>query len=246
MSKFMLAGAVALALSTAAHAAPAPYISAAVADKARPEADVKRDADRKPAEMLAYAGVKPGDKILELVPSGGYFTRIFAKAVGPKGKVYGVYTVRANATAAPPIEGLAAEAAYGNIVPVKTAAYASFSIPEQADIAWTSQNYHDLHNGAGAATVPQTNAQVFKALKPGGVYIVLDHAAAAGTAPDPDDKLHRIDPAVVKREVEAAGFKYEGELTALRNPADDHTKPVFDPSIRGHTDQFIYKFRKPK
>lgn len=246
MSRLILAAvAVAMTAAIPAQAAPGPHVVAAVADKARPAADVQRDVDRKPAEMLEYAGVEPGQRILDLIPGGGYFTRLFAKAVGPTGKVYPVYTPpRGDAPA--PILAVAADPAYGNIVPVRTPAYAEFTVPEQVDLVWTSQNYHDLHNGAGSASVPQVNAQVFKALKPGGVFIVLDHAAAAGTPPDPEDKLHRIDPGLVKREVEAAGFKYEGELTVLRNPADDHSKPVFDPSIRGHTDQFIYKFRKPK
>lgn len=244
MSRMILAAVAALSL-TAAAAHAQPYVAAAIADKARPEADVKRDSDRKPAEMLAFAGVKPGDKVLDLLPGGGYFTRIFSKAVGPKGKVYSVYTPRPNAVA--PVVAIAADAAYGgNIEAVETPSYAIFTLPEQADVAWTSQNYHDLHRGAGSVDVPKVNAQVFKALKPGGVFVVLDDAAAAGTPPDPEDKLHRIDPGLVRREVEAAGFKYEGESKVLSNPADDHSKAVFDPSLRGHTDQFILKFRKPK
>lgn len=231
------------------HAKAAAYITEAIADKARPEADVKRDAERKPAAMLEYAGVKPGMTVVELIPGGGYFTRIFAKAVGPKGAVYAVYppprpsTDPAKPTPTPAVETIAADAAYSNVKPVKTSP-ASFSVPTKADVVWTSQNYHDLHNVPNLDMV-KFNKGVYDALKPGGVYIVLDHRANAGD-PAVTHTLHRIDPAVVKQEVEAAGFQFVSEDDSLlANPADDHTKPVFDPSIRGHTDQFVLKFKKP-
>jgi predicted methyltransferase len=119
-------------------------------------------------------------------------------------------------------------------------------LPEKAELVWTSQNYHDLHLARLNLDVAAVNRAVYEALKPGGLYVIVDHAAAAGTGLDVPDKLHRIDPAIVRREVEAAGFRFEGESTVLRNPADDHTLLVFDPAIRGHTDQFVFKFRKPK
>jgi predicted methyltransferase len=123
--------------------------------------------------------------------------------------------------------------------------FAVMALPEAADLVWTSQNYHDLHLAKLNLDVAAANRAIFQALKPGGLYVVVDHAAAAGTGLDIPDKLHRIDPAIVRREVEAAGFKYLGESTVLRNPADDHSLAVFDPAIRGHTDQFVYKFQKP-
>jgi len=246
-TKLLLAAAAALALSSGvAGAAPSAAIAAAVADKGRPEADTKRDADRKPAEMLAFAGVKPGDKVADYIPGGGYFTRIFSKAVGPKGKVFVVMNPpAANAASPPPILAVAADPQYGNITVVSTG-IGSFVLPEQVDVFWTSQNYHDLFARARGLDIAKVDKLIYDAIKPGGVFIVLDHAAAAGTPIDPDDKLHRIDPTAVRKQLESSGFKYEGESTVLRNPADDHTKPVFDPSIRGHTDQFVYKFRKPK
>ena len=123
----------------------------------------------------------------------------------------------------------------------------NFAVPKLADVVWTSQNYHDLHDPfMGPADMKAFDTAVFKALKPGGVFIVLDHAAADGSGVSATNTLHRIDPAVVKAEVTAVGFKYVSESTVLRNPADPHTALVFDPSIRGHTDQFIYKFRKLK
>ena len=237
------------ALAQAATPAPAANVTAAVADKARPEADVQRDGERKPAEMLAFAGVKPGQTVVDLIPGGGYFTRLFSRAVGPKGVVYAVYPPPrapadpAKPPAKPAVEAIAADPAYANVKPLQVA-MATFAIPANADVVWTSQNYHDLHNMKGL-DLAAFNKQIFDALKPGGVYVVLDHVADPKTA-DATSTVHRIDPAVVRREVEAAGFKFDGESDVLRNPADDHSKPVFDPAIRGHTDQFVYKFRKPK
>jgi predicted methyltransferase len=251
-SKLILAAAVAVLLSAGAAATQAAtpgYIAAAVADKGRPEADVKRDADRKPAEMLEFAGVKPGMTVADFIPGGGYFTRIFAKAVGPKGVVYAVYppprpsTDPAKPTPTPAAETIAADPVYANVKPVKTLP-ATFALPTPADVIWTSQNYHDLHNVPNL-DMAAVNKAIYAALKPGGVYIVLDHVATPGD-PNVTKTLHRIDPAVVKQEVTAAGFKFEGESAVLKVAADDHTKPIFDPSLHDQTDRFIYKFRKPK
>jgi predicted methyltransferase len=228
-----------LAGTGAAQAAPPAYVAAAIADPARPAEDVARDANRRPAEMVEFAGIKPGDRIVEFIPAAGYFTRIFARVTGPTGHVHlfvpaaveGLYNFGADA------RKLAA--AYPN-VSADIVAPADFK-PEPADVFWTSQNYHDLAPG----TAGGFNKRVFNLLKPGGVYIVLDHAAAAGSGARDGQTLHRIDPATVKAEVIAAGFQYVGETTVLANPADAHDKVVYDPSVRGKTDQFVYKFRKP-
>lgn len=244
----LMAAVAAMALSTGiAQAAPSPAIAAAVADKGRPEADTKRDADRKPAQMLEFAGVAPGQKVADFIPGGGYFTRIFAKAVGPTGKVFAVTNPPpATATAPAPIVGIAADPQYGNITLVSTGV-GSFKLPEQVDVFWTSQNYHDLYLTRLNVDVPAATKQIYDSVKPGGVFIVLDHVAAPGAdVVSTANTLHRIDPAAVKKAVEAVGFKYEGESKLLANPADDHTEGVFDPALRGHTDQFVYKFRKPK
>ncbi len=133
-----------------------------------------------------------------------------------------------------------------NVV-TRTAPINSFSAPEPADIIWIRQNYHDLHDKfMGPADVPAFNAAVFKALKPGGVYVVIDHSAPDGSGLADTDTTHRIDAEAVKQEVTAAGFVFDGESKVLRNPADPRTALVFDKSIRGHTDQFVFKFRKPK
>ena len=240
--------ALAVSMAGVALAAAIPAnITAALADKSRPEADVKRDAARHPGEVLACAGVKPGDKVADFMMGGGYWTALLSPAVGPKGKVYAYQSA----------EFIAFRAAYGeeqkkaaagrdNVVPL-TAPLSAVGLPDGLDLVLTVQNYHDMHlKPFPAGTAASVNAQVFKALKPGGVYLVVDHAAAAGSPLTVADTLHRIDPAIVKQEVQAAGFKFEGESDVLKDPADDHTANVFAPAIRGKTDQFIYKFRKPR
>ena len=218
-------------------------IAAAVADPARPATDTARDAARKPAQIVAFAGVKPGDKVAEMMPGGGYFTRILAKTVGSKGHVYAlVPTGFANRPGG--LDALNALAAqYGNVTVVPTD-LASFKLDAPVDVVWTSENYHDFHNGP-TANIAGLNAAVFAALKPGGVYYIEDHAAAAGSGVTATSTLHRIDPAAVISEVEAAGFKLDGQSKLLANAADAHDKPVFDPSVRGKTDKLALRFKKP-
>lgn len=241
----------AIGLSGAATAAPAipDYAQAAVADPHRPAADTGLDADRKPADMVVFAGIKPGDTVVDLIPGGGYFTRIFSKVVGPKGHVYSYQPTEMDRFAKdgkrPAIYAVAADPAYGNVTVIH-APINDFSTPAKADVVWTSQNYHDMHDPfMGPADMAKVNKAIFDALKPGGVYIVLDHAAAAGTGTADTNTLHRIDPAAVKTEVLAAGFVFAGSSDVLHNPGDDHTLKIFDPRIRHHTDQFIFKFEKP-
>jgi predicted methyltransferase len=239
----------AMASSRADAADPSPAIAAAVADPSRPATDTVRDADRKPLEVLAFAGVKPGDRVADYAAGAGYFTRLFADVAGPSGRVYasvpsglyrysniqkGMADIAAFITGHPNVSLMFGE-------PIRVARY-----PEKLDLFWISQNYHDLKDPfMGPVDMAAFNRAVFAALKPGGIYIVLDHVAAPGSPPDVTDTLHRIEPAVVRREVEAAGFRFVGESKVLANPADPHTSGPFDPSIQGRTDQFIYKFRKP-
>jgi predicted methyltransferase len=234
----MVVGASALA----AEKIPAA-ISAAVADPARPDADKANDAERKPAETLAFAGIKPGEAVVDYLPGGGYFTRIFSKIVGKKGHVYAVWPTGASEKMTAASKALAADPAYSNVSESEEEISA---IPAGSiDFFWTSRNYHDLHNmkDADIATVDKA---IFTALKPGGIFIVLDHAAAPGSGVSATNTLHRIDPEAVKTEVEAAGFKLVAQSDILKNPDDPHTAKVFDPAIRGKTDQFILKFQKPK
>jgi predicted methyltransferase len=250
---FILAAAVAVALtlaSTCASAASIPgNIAAAVADDNRPDVDKARDANRKPAETLAFTGVKPGAKIAELLPGGGYFTRLFSKAVGSSGHVYALVPAPlADAPADAPdfaarVKVIAADPNYAN-VSVVVEPFSQLGVPAPVDLMWTSQNYHDLHNFPGL-DVGVFNKMVFDDLKPGGIYLVLDHAAESGSAARDTKTLHRIDPETVKKEVVAAGFVFVGGSDLLRQPGDSHTVKVFDPAVRGKTDQFILKFRKP-
>ncbi len=218
------------------------YVAKAIADPARAK-DAQDDARRKGAALVAFSGVKPGDKVLELVPGGGYFTRIFSKVVGPKGHVYAAIPTPmekySDETKALPKE-------LSNVSLLQQAADA-LAAPVPVDVVFTAQNYHDYPDKFMGPTDPAVlNKAVLAALKPGGTYIVVDHVAEAGSGLRDTDTLHRIDPALVKQQVEAAGFEYVGELDVLRNPKDDHALTVFDKAIRGHTDQFVYKFRKPK
>jgi predicted methyltransferase len=244
----MLAALAIGAAGVAMAAASVPAnITAALADKARPEADTKRDAARHPGEMLAYAGVKPGDKVADFMMGGGYFTRILASAVGPKGKVYAYQAAEfISYRAVYGEEQKKAVAGRDNVVALNGPLPAA-GLPDGLDLVLTVQNYHDMHlKSFPADTAAKVNAEVFKALKPGGVYLVVDHVALPGAPIETANELHRIDPAIVKTEVVAAGFKFDGESPVLRDSGDPHTANVFDPSIRGKTDQFIYKFRKPK
>jgi predicted methyltransferase len=200
------------------------------------------DARRKAAEVLAFSGVGPGDEVIDFLPGGGYWTRIFTGVVGKAGHVYAIWPAAAADRAAKAEAALDARHLPNLTAKVLTSGIVAASEP--VDIVWTVQNYHDIANNGGEAALDQFNAEVLKALKPGGSYIVIDHADAAGTGITGTSTKHRIDPAAVKAEVVKAGFEFVGESDVLRNPADDHSGNVFDPAIRGHTDQFVYKFRK--
>lgn len=197
----------------------------------------------KAPEVVEFIGLKKGDKIADIV--AGRLTASFAMAVGPSGKVYAMETaeiVKAHPQALVRMNALAKE--MPNII-VSAEPVAS-ALPSGLDAVFIRQNYHDLYDKfMGPADVPAFNKGVFAALKPGGVYVVLDHAATAGSGVGATDTLHRIDPARVKADVLAAGFRLDGESRILENKADDHTKNVFDPSVRGHTDQFLFRFKKP-
>ncbi len=221
-----------------------PAITAAVADPSRPADDTKRDAGRKPAETLAFAGIKPGQSIGELFPGGGYFSRMLSKVVGPKGHVYLMTPVQFEDKQKAAQEALAAS--LGNASVLFQPGDAPMT-PEKVDVVWTTDNYHDFHNpGFGIGDLAKFNKAIFDTLKPGGVYIIVDYQTVPGAGATQTGTLHRIEEATVKQEVEAAGFTFDGESTALLNKDDDHTLKIFDPKVRGQADQFILKFRKPK
>ena len=191
-------------------------------------------------------GLTPGNHVADII--AGRFVRALSQAVGQTGKVYAVEAaevVKRHPEILDRVTRLSADPAYANVI-VSTAPINSPGLPANLDAVLIRQNYHDLHDKfMGPADVAAFNRNVFAALKPGGVYVVLDHADAPGTGLKDTDTLHRIDVAAVKSEVVAAGFTLDGESNVLANPADDHSKNVFEPSIRGKTDQFVLRFRKP-
>lgn len=238
-----IASIASLGATTSVFAKSAPQVPAAyaqlLADPIRPPEDVGRDADRKPAELLAFAGVRKGMKIAELAPGGGYFTRILTGAVGPSGHVYAI-----TGRPSPALQDLAKKRSNLTIV---TASPGTIPVTDKVDLVWTTLNYHDFKNNklpTGDAA-QSYDAEAFRTLRPGGIYLIVDHEAAAGAAASQTSTLHRIEDTVVRKEVLAAGFKLVSESNLLRHPADDHTAKVQETGIRGKTDQFILKFRKP-
>jgi predicted methyltransferase len=200
--------------------------------------------DWKAPEVIEFIGLKKGDQVADI--AAGRLTPSLAQAVGPTGKVYAVET--AEITKAHP-ETLARMKALAARLPnvIVSENPISAPLPSGLDAVFIRQNYHDLYNKfMGPADVPAFNKAVFAALKPGGVYVVLDHSATAGSGVSATETLHRIDAARVKSDALAAGFKLDGESSIFANKADDRTKSVFDPSIRFHTDQFLLRFKKPK
>lgn len=256
------------------------YISAAVADPSRPHSDRQRDADRQPAEVIAFAGIKPGDKVADFMPGRGYFTRIFCKLVGIDGHVYAISVPRKPpATQAPATSSTASDKPPSesqdractnvttNILEPKrrpapelwsssddpgevyeywssSPAAESFAAPEPLDVIWTSENYHDLHTeGFGLPNMLEVDRALLKALKPGGILMIEDHAAEAGSGARDTQTLHRIDPGQVKKEAIAAGFVFVDESKILHHADDPHTGKAHE--MHDKTDRFLLKFRKP-
>jgi predicted methyltransferase len=223
------------------------HVAAAVSDPSRAALNGD-DPKRHPAEIVAFSGAKPGDKMLELIPGAGYWTRILSKIAGPAGHVYAVWPQQYARYSVGNVEALTALSKtpdFGNVT-VTILPTPVLSAPESLDLVFTSQNYHDYPAEFMGSHDPKVlNDAVFKMLKPGGTYIVIDHAAQPGTTLAQTAELHRIDPALVKQQAAAAGFEFAGELDVLRNPSDRYDLEVFDPLVRGKTDKFALKFRKP-
>jgi predicted methyltransferase len=218
-------------------------ITMALTDPKRPQADTDRDQFRHPRDVLQFMHLQPGMRIADVGPGGGYYTRLFADIVGPTGHVYGID--RPNSAPDHPRAILAVAPDYANVSVVQQG-YLGWSVDQPLDVIFISQIYHDFHLTALALDVPQINRDMFAQLKPGGELVIIDHSAVAGAdVTATADTLHRIDQAAVRRELEAAGFVFVDEAQFLRNPADTRTERVFDSDIRGHTDQFVMRFRKP-
>lgn len=210
-------------------------ILSAITDEARPPLHRFRDDRRKPAETMAFAGIGEGMTVLELIPGNGYYTRLLSRAVGPEGKIY---TVPGGEPRAATSAELSRDPAYGNIEMLSSSVVA-LAAPEPVDLVWTSQNYHDVRAFSAAI-----NRAVFAALKPNGVYFILDHSAEIG-AREETIALHRIDEDLVKAEVQSAGFILEDEGDFLRNPSDSRTLQIMERDLNRQTDQFVLRFRKP-
>lgn len=251
MKRFLVTAALLASVSVVA-AAPmvTAKMKAAVADAGRPQADTARDENRKPAEMLAFAGITPGKVVVDMLPGNGYFTRIFAKAVEPGGRVYAYFGTQydkrlKDAGKDPDYQFADLKRTYPNLGVIH-GYLPDFVTPQPVDVVWTSLNYHDMHNKQYAMDVNAVNRAVFKSLKPGGYYVIIDHKAADNAPDDVTETLHRIRPETVKKEVEAAGFKLVAESDALHVAADDGSKRVFENDVRGKTNQFMLKFQKPR
>ena len=226
------------ACTTMGEAAPGgSAIASAVSDTMRPAEDMARDDVRKPAQIVEFAGVEPGDVVAEIAPGGGYYTRILSRSVGPAGKVYALMPsfIAERPGGLDGVNALASQ--YGN-VEVVVVDYGSTELPEPVDLVWTTENYHDLANG----DIEQVNGWVFDALKPGGLYFVEDHSAP-GTGLSAISTLHRIDPVAVREQVMMAGFILEAQSDLLRNPSDPHNVSPRD--VVPTSDKFAFRFRKP-
>jgi len=244
--------ALALAACATASAGP-PALTVAdytpmLADAGRPEADRADDAARKPAEVLAFAKIHPGETLLELEGGRGWYSEILSTAIGPTGKLYIQY----------PAEFAYGDAAYKartdagrlkNATIIKSH-FDTYAIPDASvdKVIWIL-GPHEIYfvppNTQGLGDPAKTYAEIKRVLKPGGEFIAMDHAADAGAPTTIAQTLHRVDPAVVLAAAKAAGLEYVDKSDVLANPADDRTKRVFDATIRRHTDQFLFRFKKP-
>lgn len=226
------------------------FYAASVANPARTEELRKLDESRRPAEVLAFLGLKPGLDAADLLTGTGYWAQLMASVVGPRGSVtafepeqfYGEGEERAK------LDALIAASPGVTLARYPFEAFAPGV--NRFDVALINLSYHDLYWESAKFRIPRTDPAAFVrnlygAMRPGGVVGVIDHVGKPGDTRQIVDKLHRIDPATVRADFERAGFRLEAESPLLANPADDHDKLVFDPAIRGKTDRFLYRFRKP-
>jgi len=239
-----------LACTGTAAFAGSPDLAAAVAKADRPAEAVALDSGRKPAEVLGFLGFRPGIAAADIVTGGGYWAEIMANAVGPHGSVTAYEPTQFSTTAeeVAVLDRLRTRHPELRLVRYPFEAFAP--APNSFDFAMISLNYHDLYWESERYHIPRSDPAafvraLFAAMKPGGTVGVIDHVGAAGDTRAIVEAVHRIDPTTVKADFTAAGFVFEAESPLLANPADDHSKGVFDPAIRGRTDRFVFRFRKP-
>ena len=203
------------------------------------------------AELIRFSRVDAGATVIDVYPGAGDWTRLFSDVVGPEGRVYTFVPAEVAHFKNDPVglmRTLAKEPGRENVEVISVDLVAMPRATRPADVVWLHLFYHDLHTElmqARGATAAQFNRAVHERLKPGGCYVIVDHATAAGAGTSNAQSLHRIDPASVRAEVEAAGFVLDAESSVLANKDDPHSSKVFDPSIKGETDRFVYRFVKP-
>jgi predicted methyltransferase len=222
-------------------------IIAAVSDPGRPAADTARDSTMKPAALLAFAGVKPGDRVVDLIPQGGYFTRILSKAVGPRGRVFAYVPDELTTVAGrdPAVATVTRNPNYANSV-LYVRRVSDFVLPEKVDLIFIGGNYHHLKSSyLGPADMQKFSQAAFAALKPGGSYVVVDFVGASGSGARGAETLGRVEPSLVRQEALSAGFVVSGQSSLLADPADPHTARAQE-GVPGRNDQFIYRFTKPR
>jgi len=232
--------------SAARAAAPtAEEVEARLVAGRRPAADIARDAGRKPAEVVAFLGIEPGMTVVDLIAAGGYYTEVLSWAVGPEGKVYAQNTrfsleLRGGANDAA-LSARLAEDRLPNVERLDRELGTLGLAPGSVDAAITALNFHDVYNGSGPEAADAFLASVYAFLAPGGVLGIVDHAGGVGD----DEALHRIDEALAVAAAQRAGFAVEATSAILRNDEDDHTRSVFAEGLRGATDRFVLRLRKP-
>lgn len=223
--------------------------AAALADPARPEADRKDDEARKPAEVLAFAELHPGDTVLELEAGRGWYSDIISTAIGPNGKLiiqypaefaYGDAAFKARTDAGRLTNAVITKSHFDNLEQVATG-----SVDRVLWILGPHEIYYKPPNTNGLGQDDKTYSEINRVLKPGGLFIAMDHAAEPGASTSVAQTIHRIDPSIVVSSAQSVGFKMVGRSDILANPDDDRNMMVFDASIRRHTDQFLFKFQKP-
>jgi predicted methyltransferase len=227
-------------------AAPVDVVSA----PGRPEAMVALDAGRKPAEVLAHSLIRPGARVMDVMAGQGYYTELLARHVGPKGKVFAIEPVNYMEDSKTVVAWDAVKQRNRNVELI-IGAPGEAAMPDKLDAAFYHLTYHDLYWQSEKFKYPRTdvdayNARLFQALKPGGVVLIIDHYGVPGMDSRAQaDKTHRIDAAVVMADMARAGFRFAGSVPILEMTGDDPKKLVFDPSLRGKTNRFYYRFVKP-
>lgn len=235
------------ALSAAPAAAKPSDYAAAVAFKGRPAESVAMDANRHPAEVLDFMGLKKGMRTVDVLTGAGYYAELMGQAVGPNGSVVAWEPANFYERAKDKLDPMVAREPNVKLV----TDFRSAMAPNAYDFAMIHLNYHDFYWESAKYGVVRTDpnqilAALYAAMKPGGIVAVVDHVGPAGDTRALVDQLHRIDPEVVKADFQRAGFVLDGQSDMLRMASDDHTKNVFDPAVKGKTDRFVFRFKKPR